>query len=346
MFDLAAERLAAQLLTGPQPRDPVAVATRLLAVQAQDLRGARLAVRARSEGVTAADVDRALTEDRTLLVTWLNRGTLHLVRREDYPWLQALTTPQLATGNARRLSQEGVTPDAADRGVAAIERALAGDGPLTREQLRDRVAAAGVRTEGQALVHLLMLASLRGLIVRGPMIGKRHAFVLVREWLGEMPAPDRGQALAELARRYLAGHGPADAADLAKWAGITLGDARSGLGAIGAELAERDGGLVDIARPGPGGPLPGPRLLGAYEPLLLGWRSRDLFVPAQRERLIAVNGLFRPFILIGGRAAGTWSLRADRVALEPFEALPAEAGAALAIEAAEILHYLGSRANT
>ena len=73
------------------------VAERLLAVQGQDPRGARLAVRARTEGLTAADVDRALTEERSLLITWLNRGTLHLVRSEDYPLLQALTTPPLLT---------------------------------------------------------------------------------------------------------------------------------------------------------------------------------------------------------------------------------------------------------
>src|SRR3954447_11676993 len=119
---LIAERLTAQLLAGPPARDPVAVAQRLLAVQAQDPRGARLAVRARTTGLSAADVDRAL-DSGELLVTWLNRGTLHLVRREDYPWLHALTTPQLFTGNARRLEQEGVPAARAGRAVRTIERA-------------------------------------------------------------------------------------------------------------------------------------------------------------------------------------------------------------------------------
>src|SRR4051812_47885250 len=188
---LLAERLTAQLLAGPPARDPVAVAERLLAIQGQDPRGARLAIRARSAGLTAADVDRALTEERTLLITWLNRGTLHLVRREDYPWLHAVTTPPLFSASSRRLAQEGVEPAAADRGVAAIESALAEEGPLTRHQLRERVAAAGVRTEGQALVHVLLLASLRGLIVRGPMTEGKHAYVLVRDWLGAPGPVDR-----------------------------------------------------------------------------------------------------------------------------------------------------------
>jgi len=244
----------------------VAVAERLLAVQGQDPRGARLAVRARTTGLTAADVDRALT-DRSLLITWLNRGTLHLVRSEDYPWLLALTAPPLLRRTTTRLAQEHVSPGDADRAVAAIELALADSGPLTRAGLRERVAAAGVRTEGQALVHIIGLASLRGLIVRGPMIGRDHGFALVRDWLGVPDPIDRDAALAELARRYLAGHGPADDRDLARWAGLPLRDARAGLTAIASELEQQENGLVDLAgRPAPA-EIPPPRLLGPYDPV-------------------------------------------------------------------------------
>src|SRR4029077_11158986 len=160
-----ADRLTAQGLSGAPLKRPVDVVERLLAVQGQDPRGARLAIRARTAGLTAADVDRALTEDRSLLITWLNRGTLHLVRSEDYPWLHALTTPPLLTSSARRLRQEGVEPDAAERGVETIEQALAEEGPLSRVELRERLDSAGVPTAGQALVHLLFLATLRGVAV-------------------------------------------------------------------------------------------------------------------------------------------------------------------------------------
>jgi hypothetical protein len=337
---VVAERLTAQLLSGPRARDPVAVAERLLAVQGQDPRGARLAVRARSEGLTAADVDRALTEDRTLLITWLNRGTLHLVRSEDYPWLHVLTTPPLFTNSARRLAQEGVEPDAAERGVEVIERSLAEEGPLTRNQLRDRIDAAGVRTQGQALVHLLMAASLRGLIVRGPMAGKQHAYVLVRDWLGEPDPVDRDRALAELGRRYLAGHGPADERDLARWAGLPLRDVRAGLSAIASELDERGGGLVDLAGRPPAAELPPPMLLGAFDPLLLGWRDRDAIVGEHEGALIG-GGMFRPFALVDGRAAATWRLQRGRVELAPFGGLARKNAAALEAEAADVARFLG-----
>src|SRR5690348_830677 len=122
-----AQRLAAQLLSGPPAEGTVQVAGQLLAVQAQDPRGARLAVRARSRARSAADVDDALTRDRSVVVTWLNRGTLHLVRAEDYWWLHPLTTPQLRTANSRRLAQEGVPPADAERAAAVVRAALAAD---------------------------------------------------------------------------------------------------------------------------------------------------------------------------------------------------------------------------
>jgi hypothetical protein len=334
-----AERFAAQGLAGPPARDAAAVAGRLLAVQGQDPRGARLAVRARSEGLTAADVDRALSEERSLVITWLNRGTLHLVRSEDYPWLQMLTTPPLLTSCSRRLRQEGVTPEQGEKAVKTIERSLAKEGPLTRHQLRERLDSAGVPTAGQALIHLLFLAAVRGVAVRGPMAGKDHAYVLVRDWLGPQPTCDRDVALAELARRYLVGHAPADDRDLARWAGLPLRDARTGLAAIAPELIEREDGLVHLAKHPPAAEVPGPRLLGAFDPLLLGWTSRELIL-GPHTHLVTLNGIFRPFAMVKGRAVGTWKLNRGKVTIEPLGKVSKAAAAALAADAADVERFM------
>ncbi len=246
----------------------------------------------------------------------------------------------MLTANSRRLAQEGVLPDAAERGVAVIERALANEGPLTREQLGQRIAEAGVRTEGQALVHILMLACLRGIAVRGPMVGSKHAYALVRHWLPAAPPTDRERALAELARRYLVGHGPANDLDLANWAGLPLRDARAGLRAIASEVRELEDGQVDLnGRPLVTG-LPPPRLLGAFDPLLLGWKSRQP-VLGPHVSVVTVNGIFRPFALVDGRAAATWTLRRKHVQLEPFNGLTAEVAAALEADAEDVVRFLG-----
>jgi hypothetical protein len=337
---LAAERLGAQLLSGTPARTVAEVTGHLLAVQAQDPRGARLAVRARTSGLLAADVDEALTADRLVVVSWLNRGTLHLVLAEDYWWLHQLTTPQLAAGNARRLAQEGVPPHDAGRGVGVIERALATDGPLTRKELGERIAAAGVRTQGQAIVHTLVLATLRGLIVRGPVRGAEQAFVLTRDWLGAPPPPmGREQALGLLARRYLAGHGPATDRDLAKWAGLPLGDARRGLAAISSGLADRDDGLASLAGAGEAPAVPDLRLLGAFDPLLLGWASRELFL-APDAPVITTNGLFRPFVLVQGRGAALWKITGGKAVMNSLPPLSGPEQAALAAETADVERFL------
>lgn len=334
-----AERLTAQGLAGEPLADPVAVAERLLAVQGQDPRGARLAVRARTAGLTAADVDRALSEQRSLLITWLNRGTLHLIRSEDYPLLQALTTPPLYTSSISRLSQEGVPPAAAERALKTIERALAAEGPLTREQLRERLDSAGLRTAGQALIHMVFLAAVRGVAVRGPMVGKQHAYVLVRDWLGPQPPIDREQGLAELARRYLVGHGPADDRDLARWAGLPLRDARAGLAAISRRLEQRPDGLVELRKRPEPAPMPGPMLIGAYDPLLLGWTSRaDIIGP--HEFLVTNNGLFRPFALVDGRAVATWRFSKGKASVEPLQKLTKKAMKALEADAVDVERFL------
>jgi hypothetical protein len=335
-----AERLAAQALSGPPLSDPVAVAGRLLAVQGQDPRGFRLAVRARTEGLAAADVERAMGEDRALLVTWLNRGTLHLVRSEDYPWLQALTTPPLLTSSARRLRQEGVSEAEAERAVETIERSLAEEGPLTRIQLRERLDGAGIVTDGQAMLHLLFLAAVRGVVVRGPMVGKQHAYVLVRDWLGGPRKVDREKALAELARRYLVGHQPATDRDLAKWAGLPLRDARAGLKAIGPELEEDEDGFVRLAKRPEPGELPPPRLLGAFDPVLLGWTSREDILGPHTD-LVTRNGIFHPFAMVKGRAVAKWGFPAGEVKLQPLQRFPAKVAKALERDAADVTRFLG-----
>lgn len=335
---LLAARLTAQGLTGAPAAGPLEATRQLLAVQAQDPRGARLAIRARSVSPHASDLDRALTDERSLVITWVNRGTLHLVAAEDEPLLHALTTPQLRTGSDRRLAQEGVSPSAMSRGIDAIVAALGADGPMTRDRLREVLDAIGVPTAGQALVHILYRATLDGLIVRGPMIGSEHAFVLRADWLGERPKVDRDQALAELARRYLVGHGPADDRDLAKWAQLSLRDARAGLGAIASELHERPDGLVDVHRGAPEA-LPSPRLLGPFDPLLLGWRSREL-VLGDAQGVVTINGIFKAIALIGGRAAGTWSMPSGQVELSLWEQPSRTAAAALRRDAAAVQAYL------
>ena len=82
-----------------------------------------------------------------------------------------------------------------------------------------------------------------------------------------------------------------------------------------------------------------PRLLGAFEPLLLGWRSREPVV-GSKTGLVTVNGVFKPFALVRGRAAATWSARGGEVTLEPFARITRRDEQALRADAADVVRFL------
>ncbi|HET9115510.1 MAG TPA: winged helix DNA-binding domain-containing protein [Gaiellaceae bacterium] len=333
------ERFRSQLLSGERARTPLAVAEQLLAIQAQDLRGFRLAVRARSTAERVSVLDAALAA-RELVVGWLNRGTLHLVPSADYRWLHSLVSPQLERPLARRREQLGISPSVAERALTEITKTLA-NGPTTRSQLVAVFEKRGLPSVGQAPVHLFGLAAQRGLILRGPMQGREQAYVMTDDWLGPRdPGVDREVALAELARRYLVGHGPADVRDLSQWSGLSLTECRKGFASIASELVERSDGLFSLhGQDEKNACMPPSLLLGAFEPLLLGWSSRDEIVGENWER-VARGGMISAFALVEGRAAANWRVEGRRVEITPFSPLGDETQQVLDTEADAVLRYL------
>ena len=317
-------RLHAQMLGSERAGAVEDVVHRLLAVQAQDPRAFRLSIRARSHGLTAGDVDRALSQDRSVVVSWLCRGTLHLVGADDYWWLHALTAPRQVAVNRRRLAQLGVDEATEDAAVATILAAVASS-PRSRPELGRVLADAGLPTEGQILVHLLAAASFRAHLVRGPVRDGEHCFVDASSWL--RGPTSGGDHLALLAPRYLAGHGPATPADLAAFCGITVGDARKAIAALPP---------VDVRDHPP----PPPRLLGMFDPVLHGWADRS-FVLGDYPGVVTSNGIFRATVLVDGTVAGTWTIPDGVVRIMTARPLPPDVTAALEAEAADVARFLG-----
>ena len=210
----------------------------MLAMQAQDIAATPLALRARSRGLTVADA-AAAREERSIVRAWGPRGTLHLVCADDLPWLTAVLGPLGRTQALRRLTQEGVSGSESDL-VRATERALAGQGPLTKAEFGQRLSASGLVAAGQGLVHLAFLGASHGIVVLGPDRGTKPTYVHAGDWLGTPieRGLDRAAGLAELARRYLRARGPAAPEDLSTWSGLARRDATAAFAAIGGELNE------------------------------------------------------------------------------------------------------------
>src|SRR5207248_3232015 len=137
-------------------------------IQAQDANAAALAVRVRSTGLVAADVEHARVQERTIIRSWGMRGTLHLLATEDIGWLLPLLGPIFIAGDRRRREELGLDEDTCTRGMRIIRDVLATHGPLTRAEIVEQLATHGLRLEGQTRPHLLSRAALEGVICLGP----------------------------------------------------------------------------------------------------------------------------------------------------------------------------------
>jgi hypothetical protein len=86
-------------------------------------------------------------------------------------------------------------------------------------------------------------------------------------------------------------------------------------------------------------------LLPAFDPLLVGYQSRDwLAVPAVARRIHPGGGVIRPTLLVEGAAAGVWRQRRGKtrleVAIETSSPLPAGTLARLEEEVADLGRFL------
>jgi hypothetical protein len=97
--------------------------------------------------------------------------------------------------------------------------------------------------------------------------------------------------------------------------------------------------LVDLRKREDPAPLPPPRLLGAFDPLLLGWKSREAVI-GEHKFLVTNNGIFRPFALVKARAVSTWRLPQGKVQIEHLENVTKKAAGQLEADAAAVEAFL------
>jgi hypothetical protein len=280
---LARRRAATQLLHRPaSARDPAAIARAIGGAQAQDVYAGPLTFRSRSRALTAAEIALARTEDRSLLRTWVMRKTIHLIPTEDAGWWLPLFEPGIERWSRRRMAQLGLPEAKQRKALDVVAAALAEEGPLTRTEVRERVRRAGIGLDTQTGMHLALTAVTTGIACLGPDRGSQACLVRREDWLGKLPAFQRGVALAELARVYLGAFAPATDRDFAYWSGLPLRDVRAGLAAIAGELEEVSvGGETMLAprRAAPRLPREGQvRMLGNFDTYLLGWKDRRFSV--------------------------------------------------------------------
>lgn len=328
-------RLQRHHLAQRAPKEDLArVVADIGGAQAQVMSAAELQIAVRVD-CTTADVRKALWTDKTLVKTWLMRGTLHLASASDLPiyiaamshaarmrpsWLNYM---QLTEAQFLALGKE-------------IASALNGS-PMTREEL---IASVGKGQSPKVLELLksgwggmLKPAARSGALCFGPNRGQSVTFVRPQAWLGTWREVNPDEGTAEVARRYLRAYGPATKSDFVRWWGSWAGVGAAAWKSLTDELVtvsvegERADVLAsDLDALGHATLEESVQLLPAFDPYLMGHTNREhLFERVHASKVSRTAGWISAVVLVGGTVKGTWThtfeKKVMRIHVEPFRPL-------------------------
>ncbi|HEY0256447.1 MAG TPA: winged helix DNA-binding domain-containing protein [Candidatus Methylacidiphilales bacterium] len=310
-LDVALHRLHNQQIAKPLFKKPHQVVASLGAVQAQDFPGTKWAIGLRLSGATEKDIDHAIAS-RSIIRTWPMRGTLHFVAAEDVHWMRALLTPRIIAGSTQRQKNLELDAKVFARCEKLLIKALQGDRQLAREAICALLEKAGISTAGQRGYDILWRLAQEGLLCFGAPEGKQHTFALLDEWSPATKSLERDEALAQLAKRYFTGHGPATLQDFVWWSGLKVSDARAGLNMVSSQLAQEtvDGKIhwMPQSLPALSKDSPLAHLLPGFDEYMLGYTDRSAALdPKYAQRICpGSNGIFSHTVVLNGRVSGIW----------------------------------------
>ncbi len=300
-----------------QPEDAVRL---LAAVQSQEYAHAFWSLGMRTRGSTFADVKSAFDEGR-ILRTHMLRTTWHFVTPEDIRWILATTSPRVLSAFGSHFRGLGLDTPTQEATGAQVVAMLEGGKALTRKEIGVGLAQQGVTLGGERLTYIVMGAELRGLICSGPMRGAQHTYMVLDERVPPGLLYEADAALAEIAFRFIAGHGPASLSDFTRWSKMTVADARTGIAAAGDRLDEME---VDGQRLWFDPTAPKPRsvpltahLLPIYDEAWLTYPQLNFDVAPGHPHPPDLE-LFTGPVIVGTRNVGTWrrTITATRLTIE------------------------------
>ncbi len=346
-MELSARRLNRTLLLRQHLLERVTASPRtevrhLLGLQAQETPAPFFALAARVHELDPYDVTKGL-EDRSMVRLLSLRGTVHLIDRTDVA-LRTWTQPVI--DRALRSTQHVGTAGNLDRSsVVAGVRELLAAGPMPQQQLGLGLAE---RFPGHTPTELGHLARSVVSMVQAPPRGTWKGtgpvvYALTDQWVG---APSTELPVEDTIRRYLRAFGPASAADLTAWSGVTrLGPVVKAMpdlithhdhtGRLLYDVADAELAEEDAAAP--------VRLLGRYDNLWLSHAGRDrVTTPEARSAWQGPNGGSANALFVDGWMCGLWEVRDGHVVVtETARPLTAKEKRDLAEESERVEHLLG-----
>lgn len=360
-----------RLAPGNRAADVVEAARSMVCLHGTDPGTVYLSAWARVDGMTVADLDRALYEERSLVKHLAMRRTLFVFPRETLPYAQAGASDRVADAERRRLIRDveeaGLRADG-KRWLARASRqvvaALADGREATSSELRAelRVLDGSIpygegRSWGGSFPlaqRVLTILSAAGEIVRATNNGawtvSRPRWTTMRSWLGEeLPRRSEAEGVAGLVERWLRAFGPGTETDIRWWLGSTLGAVRRALAELGAIEVDLDG-HTGYLLPYDVEPTkrvdPWPALLPPLDPTTMGWFVREWYLGPYKQQLFDTAGNAGPTVWWDGRIVGGWrQTEGGEVVLDLLEDIGSEATGAVEREAGRLTEWFdGTRA--
>ncbi len=351
-IEIPTQRLYNQRISGNRFEKPEQVIDWLGAVQAQDYFGALWAVGMRMRRATDRLVEQAFQEGRILRTHFL-RPTWHFVSPKDIRWMLALSAPRVHAVNASMYRMQEITVDVYKLGLKIMVNALRGGQQLTRDELGELFERGGISIDnGIRLAYLVMRAELDGIICSGPRRGKQFTYMLLDERVPEAGILSKDEVLAELASRYFKSRGPASIHDFAKWSGLSVAEARSGLeevkGLLQHEVVDGQTYWFHGSKPFKKDKSPTVYLLSVYDEYISGYKDRSAIDAGFAPQLFARGNSLQFIIVLDGRITGAFrrTVKKDGVLIETnnFKRLSSSEKHAVATAADRYGKFLGLHA--
>jgi hypothetical protein len=302
---------------------------KLVALQAQYAPSPYVALWARLEGLSKAQVDRAFARGSIVNAGTL-RSTLHVMAATEYPAIEAACIDT----QRGRIANLGVD-------VAALRDALP-DGPLDSAETRE-LASRVLGTDDEWTIAF----SMRALpFVRMPPVGpwphtKPPPYLLHRD-----PLPDPAVAATRVVRTYVAAYGPATRNDVEQYTGFRIRQIAPALERLRTFEGDDGENYYDVPRaPRSDARVKAPvRFLPAFDSIILAHRNRARIVPPEYAEAVfnKKNATTKNTFTVDGFVAGAWRIERQKLVVEPFAPLPLKWRREVDAEGARLLDwYLG-----
>ncbi len=320
--DIARLRLVSQQLDGTKFQTVKDIVGWLGAMQAQDDAMAKWAIGVRLPNSTTRTIETALNSGE-IIRTHVLRPTWHFASAEDVRWMLELTAPHIRSSMVGRHNAMGITGSELKKSFALMEKALSGGIHLTREELIAELRKEKIKTDGGRAHHLFLSAESEEILCSGALKDGQQTYAMLDEWVPKSKALPKEEALAKLAARYFAGHGPATLRDFIWWSGLRVNSAKQALESVKRDFQSAtihsqthwfSGALSAAGQTGASA-----YLLPAFDEFIIGYKDRRASLPRENHhKAVSNNGIFRPIIVVNGKVTGVWkrTIKKDKAAAE------------------------------